>query len=424
VTKLVDKYFDEKPVPDIVYGLSPPFYSKLFPSNILNKINSTKLVDDYLKFMDGFQAINQQIRTIFNCEMRNELLFEDCARVRHSFIDIINYNEPQREAPSYLTYSNESIIRNFKILSSLVLYVRYPQINLRNNALNFNVSQRILTMDKSFWKQRPIIEISSNSSEVDRNYLYIATNKNYLKNFKTVSFFITLNTSAEFTLTKNSFQFLEFPYKSRCSYYESRDTIFSSLSHEHCVRNCLRNYCEIKMNCSCFVTILNEKVIEIRTNLDENNNNICSNNNNLLSFYKKYEKFCTNLCPIDCIDDEFIITNKHDYKNPKIDSKIWKLKLFWYDSKPLIINRETPVITFTDYFCYIGGLFGMWFGINANQLFEKLKENIFVHFNTFIGFCLFFINIFKDIIIIVRTRIYGHFRNISYIQEIHYNVEN
>ena len=30
-------------------------------------------------------------------------------------------------------------------------------------------------------------------------------------------------------------------------------------------------------------------------------------------------------------------------------------------------------MTFTNYMCYIGGLFGMWFGISANQLFEKIK---------------------------------------------------
>jgi hypothetical protein len=36
-------------------------------------------------------------------------------------------------------------------------------------------------------------------------------------------------------------------------------------------------------------------------------------------------------------------------------------------------------MTFTDLFYYIGGLFGMWFGINANQIFIKLMENIYFH---------------------------------------------
>ncbi len=55
----------------------------------------------------------------------------------------------------------------------------------------------------------------------------------------------------------------------------------------------------------------------------------------------------------------------------KHDSKIGKSSLFLEDTKPLVINRETSVMTFTDYFCYIGVLFR----ISANQLFEKLIEN-------------------------------------------------
>ena len=66
------------------------------------------------------------------------------------------------------------------------------------------------------------------------------------------------------------------------------------------------------MNCSCFVLILSEKIIDIRNNLDNVTKNLFSKNaTNLISFYKKYENICTNLCPVDCIDDEFILMNKH-----------------------------------------------------------------------------------------------------------------
>jgi uncharacterized membrane protein len=39
------------------------------------------------------------------------------------------------------------------------------------------------------------------------------------------------------------------------------------------------------------------------------------------------------------------------------------------------MNKETLVMTFTDYFCFIGYLIGMLFGNSANQLFEKLTKN-------------------------------------------------
>ena len=90
--------------------------------------------------------------------------------------------------------------------------------------------------------------------------------------------------------------------------------------------------------------------------------------NILKIFIKTISKFCANLCPINCINDEFIITNKFIVTNS--DRKLWKFTLIWDYTKPLIINKETPVMTFNDYFCYIGGLIGMWFGISANQLFD------------------------------------------------------
>ncbi len=78
---------------------------------------------------------------------------------------------------------------------------------------------------------------------------------------------------------------------------------------------------------------MKQKIIEIRTHLDRIKNKLCSKSStNLLTFYKKYEKICTNLCPIHCIDNEFIITYKHQYIEYKTDPKIWKMELFWDDS--------------------------------------------------------------------------------------------
>jgi hypothetical protein len=57
------------------------------------------------------------------------------------------------------------------------------------------------------------------------------------------------------------------------------------------------------------------------------------------------------------------------------NSNIYGFKLKWDDSIPLIVYKETPVMTFTDYFCHIGGLFG----ISANHLFEKLIEKYLIY---------------------------------------------
>ncbi len=48
------------------------------------------------------------------------------------------------------------------------------------------------------------------------------------------------------------------------------------------------------------------------------------------------------------------------------DGFIEEVRLVWDNKYPLISYIETRVMTFTDYLCYCGGLFGLWFRSNAN----------------------------------------------------------
>jgi hypothetical protein len=83
---------------------------------------------------------------------------------------------------------------------------------------------------------------------------------------------------------------------------------------------------------------------------------ICDRNKFMQSFHKNRSKLCNNLCPIDCVIDGFVMI-KNNYNEEKLSDP--KFSLYWDDNKPFIVYRETPVMTFTDYFCYIGGLLGM-----------------------------------------------------------------
>jgi hypothetical protein len=292
---------------------------------------------------------------------------------------------------------NGSLIGSSKISNIfLLIFLIFSEAKSRSESSFDTISKRISTIDTSYWKQTPIFKISAESNENSRFCFLI--NRNYFWNIQSVC----LGKFEEYSIAKKSFVFLETPYKSSCSYYDSCQTVFKSSSHKHCIRQCFRNLCEFKMNCSCFILNDDKMIYEIISQSDETSYDICLKDEKyMLSFYDNYSKLCTDLCPIDCKDDEFIITNKYKSKKLDIDSKINNFSLKWDDSKPFIIYRETPVMTITHYFCYIGGLFGMWFGISANQLFGKLKENYFTHFETFIGFCRFSINIFNEIIIIM-----------------------
>jgi hypothetical protein len=131
------------------------------------------------------------------------------------------------------------------------------------------------------------------------------------------------------------------------------------------------------------------------------------------SFYDNYSKLCTHLCPIDCKDDKFVI-NLNEYKRKKlrIDSNVKEFSFKWDDSKPFIVYRETPVMTFTNYFCYIGGLFGMWFGISANQLFEKFIKNDGLYYRLFIHYNLILFYTLLEIMIFIKAKFQSIIRSI------------
>ncbi len=77
------------------------------------------------------------------------------------------------------------------------------------------------------------------------------------------------------------------------------------------------------MNCSCFISKDNGNIFELISQSDNTSYNICLKDENyILSFYGNYSKFCTDLCPIDCKVNEFIIINKYKRKKLRIDSKI------------------------------------------------------------------------------------------------------
>ncbi len=50
-------------------------------------------------------------------------------------------------------------------------------------------------------------------------------------------------------------------------------------------------------------------------------------------------------------------SNENDSNSERI------INFFWDSGKPFILYKETANMLLLDYFTYIGGLFGLWFGI-------------------------------------------------------------
>ncbi len=371
--RIIDSYFGEISLIPIVIILS---------NNINEKSDEIRVkeMDRVYENETNFHILHKELKTLFDCKIRNNDIFEDCNSFYYSNLMIFkkNISEDNFDLNQFFKTKyyliNGSFIDNFIKNENIVIFLKYFELNLKNRNFNEFSLNRKRIIDKSYWKQKPFIQISTNSTKFSEYSLAFDLNKNVRINVD-LKFYFSLNQNKEYSLGKKSFKFLEFPYESKCSYYESSENIFNSLSHEHCFRQCIRYNCEVKLNCSCFGVNFKQHQTLDQLDFGFRNLEFCQNDNQLLEkFTKNYTKICKSLCPIDCINDEYIIINK--YKNDKkySDPKFWNLGFHWDENKPIIINEETPVITFTEYFCYIGGLFGMWFGISANQLFVKFIE--------------------------------------------------
>ncbi len=173
----------------------------------------------------------------------------------------------------------------------------------------------------------------------------------------------------EYFIFQISHEFLEFPFKSSCSDYFDIKTPFNSFSYKHCIRQCYRYYCESVLGCSC--TLVNGSISQIDNGFS--NLDICwMGQRHWRLFNKKYLSKCYQLCPIDCVSTEYIVRSR-DSEEKKITTRNIQIHSFsWDNSKPFMTYREVPIMSFTDYFNFIGGLFGMWFGFSANRSFEYL----------------------------------------------------
>jgi hypothetical protein len=403
--KVIDTYFDEKPVPDITYTLNN--YSK-----VVNEVKIIKQNYGNNSFENEFQALLFEFNSLIDCEIRNEGIYKKCQSIRYPNIYIII---PDGKIKAKILHNslkkkynllNETLFKEFEKVFAHP-YIKYPQLSSKYMNNNKNFSEKIFSLDRNYWKKNSIIRFSTKFKEVSRMAIYF--NKNVLKLPWNGNNIFEWNKA--YFLAKKSFELLGTPYKSSCSYYNSNDTIFNSFSNEHCVQRCIRYHCHIKFNCSCPPALSNGNNIFNLNEFDHRfNENVNCNSLDLSILLEKYSNFCFELCPNDCIIDDYILTEKYNKEKLYSDQNRSEITIQWDDSKPLILNKETPVMTFNEYFCYIGGLFGMWFGISANQLIDKLKENYVIYYRNFIDFSLILFYTSLEIIIFIKTKFVSFLR--------------
>jgi hypothetical protein len=413
--EIKDEYFNEIQIPSLSLGFERTDFitkKKLFET-FNNKFERNSNLSIFQKLYDEFKILK-----IFECKIKFKGILEDCDKYVDPLFNIyVQFGNHADNIQRYYDFMksydriNESLINGLKV-NGFGFSIVYMTTNKKENQLEMKRKYFPTFVNL---RQQEFVRITTNSNEYHFQ-LYLHIDKDFevdygyglpnLKYFFKVEFMEQKN----FMVIKKSFRFLEFPYESKCSYYNSDKTLFNSSSHKHCVRQCIRFNCEIKKNCSCF--IIKHTVNQMDYGFQ--NRNPCQyNQSEIITFF---ETFCKNLCPNDCIQDEYILIERDNTLS--IDANL-KLTLNWDCSKPFITNIETPVMTFEDYIYYIGGLFGMWFGINANQLFIKLIENFSNYFRAIINFFIVLFYTLIEIAIFIKAKlqsniysVYSFFKNI------------
>jgi hypothetical protein len=169
------------------------------------------------------------------------------------------------------------------------------------------------------------------------------------------------------SVMKSSVTYLQNPYKSECSYYDTNQNPLNSVSHADCLRKCLETNCYIKYNC-----VLRDHEYVIRR-LDESSfdKKLECNEIELKNCFNVSEK-CKKICPLDCLSEDHFFTNYVNF-HKNINQKVQYN--FWDSREVFILYEETADMLLINYLTYIGGLFSLWFGICLESLLDLIVKH-------------------------------------------------
>jgi hypothetical protein len=170
------------------------------------------------------------------------------------------------------------------------------------------------------------------------------------------------------SVMKSSVTRLRNPYKSQCSYYDTNQNPFNSVSYEDCTVRCWKTNCLMKYKC-----FLRNYEYVIRR-LDESSFDSkveCHENVEALKNCDNVAEECKKICPIDCLKEANFFTS-HVKFHKNINQEF--LYYFWDSRETFISYEETADMLLIDYFTYIGGLFGLWLGICLESLLDLLVK--------------------------------------------------
>jgi hypothetical protein len=233
----------------------------------------------------------------------------------------------------------------------------------------FKYDSNKIKNQKIFSKLNPFLKISANEklfSDMNiRTYLEIKLILNWkFPPIKEIFYPFNIR-KISFSYSKASETYLESPFKSQCRHYNK------NTSKSDCLEKCMIEKFSTKYKCYQLsvkegyeIHLSNKEFLEYKFRCSED----------MMKRYDKIRKECKNLCPIDCIKNNYIfkplyVSNENDSNSERI------LNFFWDSGQPFILYEETANMLLLDYFTYIGGLFGLWFGICLENMMDIILNN-------------------------------------------------
>ena len=184
---------------------------------------------------------------------------------------------------------------------------------------------------------------------------------------------------------KSSHQYMSRPFGQCSDYKLPNELTYHSLTYIECYRKCLKHQYIKQYNCVPY--IIDNFITEY--DLYNNETKICSTNTEDVMNRRPIEEIFVNKCSKECPKECFRV----DYSSEVKERSTYFSNQNWFDSfyynrsvqrsivwdsyEPMFAYIDEPVLTFTQYLVYCGGLMGLWFGQSLKDLFSLIIDKSF-----------------------------------------------